>query len=123
MKPIFKVNGHDYTQFLAEDGIKPSRNDIDGEGAGRNILDGLMYRNRIASKFKTPVLFNRMDEVIASQLLTDMKPEYVFITLLDAETNRYIEREYYCSTVNYGVQRYIGGRTVYDGITFNITER
>lgn len=123
MKPIFKTNGHDYTQWLSDEGLKPSRNDLDADGSGRNLLDGLMYRSRISSKKKWTVTFNRMDEIIAAQLLSDMYPQYVRIITLDAMENRYIEREYYCSTVNEGTQRYRGGRTVYDGITFNITER
>ena len=123
MKPIFKVNGHDYTKYLAEEGLKPSRNDLDADGSGRNLLDGLMVRSRIASKKKWTVTFNRLSESVAAQLLTDMWPQYVSITTLDAKENRYIEREYYCSTINEGVQRYISGKTVYDGITFNITER
>lgn len=123
MKPIFKVNGHDYTKYIAEDGLKPSRNDLDGDGSGRNLLDGLMVRSRVASKKKWTVTFNRLGESLASQLLTDMWPEYVKITMLDAKENRHIQREYYCSTINEGVQRYVNGATVYDGITFNITER
>lgn len=123
MKPTFQVGGHDYTQWLSDEGLKPSRNDLDADGSGRNLLDGLMYRSRIASKKKWTVTFLRMDETIAAQLLTDMYPEYVSITTLDAMENRYVEREYYCATVNEGTQRYRGGRTVYDGITFNITER
>lgn len=123
MKPIFEVNGHNYTQWLSDEGLKPSRNDLDADGSGRNLLDGLMYRSRISSKKKWTVTFNRMDEIIAAQLLSDMYPQYVRITTLDAMENRYVEREYYCSTVNEGTQRYRGGRTVYDGITFNITER
>nr|DAE14251.1 MAG TPA: hypothetical protein [Siphoviridae sp. ct0uL16] len=123
MKPIFKVNGHDYTKYLAEDGLKPSRNDLDADGSGRNLLDGLMVRSRITSKKKWTVTFILMGESIASQLLNDMWPQYVSITMLDAKENRYIEREYYCSTINEGIQRYIGGQTMYDGITFNITER
>lgn len=123
MKPIFKVNGHDYTKYLAEDGLKPSRNDLDADGSGRNLLDGLMVRSRITSKKKWTVTFILMGESIASQLLNDMWPQYVSITMLDAKENRYIERKYYCSTINEGIQRYIGGQTMYDGITFNITER
>lgn len=123
MRPIFKVNGHDYTRYLAEDGLKPSRNDLDADGSGRNLLDGLMVRSRIASKKKWTVTFERLNETVAAQLLNDMWPQYVSITMLDAKENQYIEREYYCSTINEGIQRYIGGQTMYDGITFNITER
>lgn len=123
MHPIFKLNGHDYTKYLAEEGLKPSKNDLDADGSGRNLLDGLMYRSRIATKVKWTVSFLRLDEEVMAQLEADMDSDYVKITMLDAKVNRYVERSYYCSTINEGVQRYIGGRTVYDGVTFNITER
>lgn len=123
MKPIFKINDHDYTKYLSEDGLKPSKNDLDADGSGRNLLDGLMYRSRIATKAKWTVSFNRLDSTVMAQLEKDMDADYVKITMLDAKENRHIERTYYSSTINEGVQRYIGGQTVYDGVTFNITER
>ena len=122
-KPIFKIGEHDYTKYVADDGLKPSRNDLDADGSGRNLLDGLMYRTRIATKLKWTVTFLRLDESTMSQLVTDMDSDYVQITTLDAKTNREVSRECYCSTINEGVQRYIGGQTVYDGVTFNIIER
>ena len=43
---------------------------------------------------------------------------------LKAKLDEYgVASPYYTSTINEGVQRYIGGETVYDGVTFNITER
>lgn len=123
MQPVFLLNGHDYTGYLAEDGLKPARNDLDAPGSGRNLLDGLMYRQRIATKQKWTVSFNRLRAGVLSQLERDMDADFVRITLLDAKENRYVERSYYSSTINEGVQRYIGGETVYDGVTFNITER
>ena len=42
MKPVFKIGNHDYTAFLADDGLQPVRNDLDADGSGRNLLDGLM---------------------------------------------------------------------------------
>lgn len=123
MQPVFRVNGHDYTHYLAVDGLKPSLNDLDKDGAGRNLLNGLMYRKKIATKVKWTVSFNRLSESIMSQLMSDMSSEYVNVTLLDAKQNRHVTRTYYCSTINQGVQRYVSGRTVYDGVTFSITER
>lgn len=125
MKPTFQLNGHDYTKYLAEEGLKPTKNDLDSDGSGRNLLDGLMYRSRIATKAKWTVSFNRLDEAVMQQLESDMyaTENYLSITMLDAKQNRYVTRSYYCSTIDEGVQRYIGGRTVYDGVTFNITER
>ena len=124
-RPIFKINGHDYTRYLAEDGLKPTRNDLDSDGSGRNLLDGLMYRSRIATKVKWTVSFERLDEAVMAQIEQDMYADdnYVTVVMLDPKQNRHVERTYYCSTINEGVQRYIGGRTVYDGVTFNLTER
>ena len=123
MQPIFMVNNHNYTQYLAVDGLKPSLNDLDKDGAGRNLLNGLMYRKKIATKVKWTVSFNRLSESVMSQLMSDMSSEYVSITLLDSKLNRHVGRTYYCSTSNQGVQRYVSGKTVYDGVTFSITER
>lgn len=125
MIPIFKIGEHDYTAFLAEDGLAPVRNDLDADGSGRNLLDGLMYRARIAQKDKWTVKFNRIPETIVKSIAADINPEYIPITMLDPKTNRHITKTYYTSTLTYGVQRYdrSQGVTYYEGCTFNITER
>lgn len=122
-KPIFKIGEHDYTKYIADGGLQPSRNDLDAEDSGRDLLNGLMYRSRIATKLKWTVSFLRLDAETMAQLETDMDADYVSITMLEAKSNRHVTRTYYSSTINEGVQRYIGGKTVYDGVTFNLIER
>ena len=121
--PTFVINGHDYTELLAADGLKPSRNDLDKDGSGRNLLDGLMHRNRIATKMTYQVSFNRLTPEQLMQLESDMGGQYVNVTLLEAKTNSHVTRTYYTSTINEGVQRAINGQTYYEGVTFDITER
>lgn len=123
MKPILKIGTNDYTEFLEAEGLKPTRNDLDADGSGRNLLDGLMYRSRIAQKLKWTVSFNRIDEDTMARLENDMSTQYVSVTLLNPKTKAYDTRTYYCSTINNGVQRWDGHKTVYDGVTFNLTER
>lgn len=125
MKPIFKIGNHDYTKFLLNDGLKPSRNDLDSEESGRNILDGIMYRTRIATKKKWTVSFDRLSSTTMSQLLTDMDKAFVQITMLDSKTQNQTTKTYYTSTINEGIQRYLKyeNTVVYDGVTFDITER
>lgn len=125
MKPTMIIGNHNYTAFLAEDGLQPVRNDLDGEGAGRNLLDGKMYRARIAQKGKWTVKFNRVPELIMKSIAEDVKPEFVDITFLDPDTNRILTKSYYTSTLTYGIQRWMRSTntTVYDGCTFNMTER
>ena len=125
VKPIFSIGNHDYTRWLAEDGLAPIRNDLDADGAGRILLDGLMYRARIAQKEKWTVKFNRLPEAIMQSLAADMDGEYVEIAMLNPKTNRVVSKSYYTATLNYGLQRYDKGdnRTYYIGCTFEITER
>lgn len=121
--PMFVVNGHDYAKLITE--LKPSRNDVDSDGSGRNLLDGLMYRSRLATKRKWSVKFDRLDAKTMMQLENDMYggKDYISITLLDARVNRGVTSSYYFSTINEGVQRSIKGKTYYDGVTFDIIER
>lgn len=121
--PMFVVNGHDYAKLITE--LKPSRNDVDSDGSGRNLLDGLMYRSRLATKRKWSVTFDRLDAKTMMQLENDMYggKDYISVTLLDARVNRGITSSYYFSTINEGVQRSINGKTYYDGVTFDIIER
>lgn len=123
MKPVFKIGEHDYTKWLANDGLQSTKNDLDADGSGRNLLDGLMYRSRIATKRKWTVAFNRLDGAILAQLEQDMDHDYVTVTMLDAKTNTQTAHIYYCSTITEGIQRYIGGEVVYDGVTFDLIER
>lgn len=125
MKPIFKIGDHDYTAFLADDGLSPVREDLDADGAGRNLLDGWMYRARIAQKDKWAVKFIDLPELIMKSIAEDINPEYVSITLLDPKTNRHLIKTYFTATLTYGRQVYDPGKgyTVYKGCTFNITER
>lgn len=122
-QPIFMINGHDYTEYIAADGLKPSRNDLDKDGSGRNILTGLMYRTRIATKLKYSVSFLRLTPELLQQLESDMDAPFINVTLLEARSNRQVTRTYYTSTINEGVQRAIDGQVFYDGVAFDITER
>lgn len=125
MKPVFKIGSHDYTAFLSDDGLAPVRNDLDADGSGRNLLDGLMYRTRIAQKDKWAVKFNRLPELIMKSLAADVDGEYTEITMLDPKTNRVMTKTYYTSSLTYGTQRYDKSEniTFYEGCTFNMTER
>lgn len=123
MKPVFKIGDHDYTNFVLE--LEPVRNDLDSDGAGRNLLDGLMYRARIAQKDKLTVKFIRLPEQIVQAISNDVKGEFAEITFLHPDLNRVITKTFYTSTLKYGSQKYSKGDkiTVYDGCNFDMTER
>lgn len=123
MKPIFKIGEHDYTAFLEQ--LSPVMNDLDAEGSGRNILDGVMYRSRIAQKDSLTVKFLPLPELIMLSLAEDVMPEYVDVEILDPLTNEHLTRTYHISTRNWGDQKYNKGKgvTEYIGCNFKLTER
>lgn len=109
---LLVINGHDYTAFLEK--LSPVKNDLDADGSGRNILDGIMYRCRIATK-----------ETIMLSLLNDLEAEYVDVTTLDPISNTQVTKTVYVSSRNCGGQRYNPGKgvTEYIGCNFKMTER
>lgn len=123
MKPLFKIGNHDYTEFV--DTLKPVRNDIDADGSGRNLLNGEMFRTRIAQKDKWSVTFLKLPELIMKSIAEDTDPEFAKITMLDPKSNRVLEKTYYTSTLTFGSQRYDKSQnlTYYEGCTFDMTER
>lgn len=123
MKPLFKIGNHDYTEFV--DTLKPVRNDIDANGSGRNLLNGEMFRTRIAQKDKWSVTFLKLPELIMKSIAEDIDPEFAKITMLDPKSNRVLEKTYYTSTLTFGSQRYDKSQnlTYYEGCTFDMTER
>ena len=130
MQPCFIIvtNGqeHDYTRHVAGDGMQIEKNDIDAEGAGRNLLDGKMYRNLLARKYKLNIKFLPLPSSVNAALSTDLSAdEFVYIKFLDPDTDSYTTREMYKSVIQYGVQRYNRGAqdTRYHGFTVSLIER
>lgn len=125
--PCLVINGHDYSAYIKE--IKPSLEDVDADGTGRDILTGRMYRSRIGSFNKWTISMLRLTPTLLRQLETDMSAEFFSATLLESETDSHVSRVYYRgASFNKGVQRYIRsgtreGYTVYDGVTFSLIER
>lgn len=123
MTPSIVIKGHDYTRYVSE--AKPTRNDLDADGAGRDIHSGTMFRSKIGEKMTWEVEMNEMDETLAAQLSSDLSTTYTTLSYLDPRTNTIRTGTYYCSSVDFGTQMYkpVVGKTYYTGITFTLIER
>lgn len=115
----------DLAPFLME--LKPSRNDLDADGSGRDVIDGYFYRERIADKIKLQLKFWPLDEDEMRQIGAILYDQYLDLTYLDPRTNQYRRSDFYASTFDYGTQMshkqgnsYV---TEYVGAALNITER
>lgn len=124
-KPILVINGTDYTEYVAQEGFNSTREDLDADGSGRNILTGKMYRSRIATKMTYSISLNRVSASTLASLIDDLYSgsNYVTVKILDAGENKQVSKTVYCSSVTEGTQRYINGSVYYDGVAFDLIER
>lgn len=122
-RPILRINGHDYTEYVEE--MTPSSNDLDADGSGRDIQTGEMFRTKITDKQKWTVKMLRLPEDVHTRLASDLREQYYSATVLDPETNSQQTKTFYTSSRPFGVQRYNKRKntTYYDGMQFNMTER
>ena len=131
MQPCFIVcvdsAEHEYTQYVDGDGgLQIELNDIDADGAGRNLLDGKMYRHLLARKYKITVKFLPLPASVIAALSRDLSADpFVNIKFLDPAANSYTTREMYKSAIQFGVPRYNRGAqdTRYEGCTLSLIER
>ncbi len=118
-----KEYSYDITAYVAEEGLKPTNNGMDADGAGRDILTGYMYRSMICQKQKWTVELIRIDQTVMAKISTLLAQEYLDCTMIDFLSGESNKRNYYNNTFTCGTQRYIGGEIVYDGCTFDLIER
>lgn len=77
-----KINGTDITEYIAFNGVKWSRNDVDGPNAGR-ALSGLMIRDRIATKIRLDITCRPLTLSELRIVLNLILPEFVSVTYDD----------------------------------------
>ena len=119
---VFKINGTDITPYIASGGLKWQRQDIDGPNAGR-ALDGTMYRDRVAVKYRWDVTCKPLTSQETSIVLSLIEPEYIRVPYLDPVTNSETTSECYSNNIPAQYLMNIGGKEYWTGITFPVIER
>ena len=76
---VLKIGDVDILPYVAENGIKWQRNDLDGENAGRT-MDGTMHRSRVATKVRLDITCMPLKTEDAMKILNAIFPEYVTVT-------------------------------------------
>ena len=76
------IDGTDITSYIQHQGIKWSRNDVDGPNAGRNLA-GTMIRDRVATKIRLDITCHPLTEDQHRTLLRAILPEYVTVNVTD----------------------------------------
>ena len=118
----FTVNGVSLLNYLAEDGIKWTRFDVEAPDTGRT-LDGVMHRGRVATKVRLDVTCRPLTSAEASVVLRAILPEYVTVRYIDPQDGSVTRTMYsnniptICATVN------PDGTAIWKGLTFPLIER
>ena len=118
----FTVNGVSLLNYLAEDGIKWTRFDVEAPDTGRT-LDGVMHRGRVATKVRLDVTCRPLTSAEASIVLRAILPEYVTVRYIDPQDGSVTRTMYsnniptICATVN------PDGTALWKDLTFPLIER
>ena len=72
------IDGTDITDFIAYQGLKVTRSDIDGPNAGRNLA-GTMLRDRVATKLRFDITCRPLHLWEIKILNNLLMPEYVSV--------------------------------------------
>ena len=118
----FSVNGISLVNYLAEDGIKWTRFDVEAPDTGRT-LDGVMHRGRVATKVRLDVTCRPLTSAEASVVLRAILPEYVTVRYIDPQDGSVTRTMYsnniptICATVN------PDGTALWKDLTFPLIER
>ena len=122
MKMMLKINGEDFIPFIAKQGVKWQRNDIDAPNSGRT-MDGMMQRGRVATKIRLDITCRPLTAEEARLVLNTILPEYVSVDYYDPMSGE-----------RYGVTMYSNNNPAsfliekpdddwWSGITFPLIER
>lgn len=90
---VLTVNGVDMVPYIAYQGLKWTRNDIDSPNSGRT-LDGFMHRGRVATKIRLDVTCRPLKAAELSTVLNAIYPEYVSVTYDDPMQGRVTKEMY-----------------------------
>ena len=118
----FTVNGVNLLPYIAEDGIRWTRFDVEAPDTGRT-LDGVMHRGRVAIKIRLDITCRPLSDTEAQQVLQAILPEYVTVRYIDPQDGPVVRTMYsnnnpaVCATV------YPDGTCIWKDLSFPLIER
>ena len=116
------IDGTDITNLIKYQGFKWSRNDADGQNAGRNLL-GDMIRDRVATKMRLDISCKPMLKAEHDMLMNLLMPEFVTVQY-DDPVFGFTSKVMYANNNNseYCIKKR-NGREYWYNVTFPLVER
>ena len=111
----------DITPYIAFQGVKRGRNDVDGPEAGRT-LDGIMHRARVGTKLRYDINCRPLKLAELTALETLIMPEYISVRITDPYYGTVTKTMYSNNTsAGYCIKKK-NGTEWWNGITFPLIE-
>lgn len=117
------IDGLDITPYIAFQGLKWQRNDVDSSETGRT-LDGVLHRKRVASKVRLDITCRPLLAAEASNVLTAIMPVFVQVTYYDPQLGRTVTKTMYSNNnpASFCLRK-PDGKEYWNGITFPLIEK
>lgn len=112
----------DLVPYLAFNGLKWSRNDIDAAGSGRDTQDGLLHRARVAIKVRLDGTCRPLEQTEATIVLTALKPEWLDVQYFDPQEGSIQTKKMYSNNIPATFLIQHGSKQYWEGITFPLIE-
>lgn len=126
--PVLKVRPYgssaaytDLLPYLAEGGLKWSRNDIDASDAGRD-QSGKLHRARVGLKVRLDGTCKPLTAAEASVVLQAIKPEWLQVQYFDVQEGTTLTKKMYSNNIPATFLMQNGATQYWDGIAFPLIE-
>ena len=118
----FRVNGVDLLPYVAENGIRWTRFDVEAPDTGRT-LDGVMHRGRVAKKVRLDITCRPLLSSEAAIVLAAIEPEYVTVQYVDPMDGLTVKTMYSNNIPVTCAMAYEDGDAVWRDLSFPLVER
>ena len=118
-----RINGTDITPYIAYQGLKWQRSDVDAPRSGRTE-DGLMHRARRATKIRLDVTCRPLKAAEAKIVLSLIMPQWVSVQYYDVQQGAVVTKQMYSNNnpASYLLKKR-DGTEWWGGITFPLIEK
>lgn len=117
------VSGVDMTPYIARNGLKWQRADVDGPNAGR-LMNGDMERDLVATKIRFDVTCRPLTGAELARILQAINGEYVTVRYTNPMTNGVTTGTFYSN--NYPatlIGTVLNGQEYWSGLTFPLVQK
>ena len=114
----------DLLPFIEQGGLKRTRNDIDGQNAGRVVLNAEMVRDKKATKIRFDITCKPLTDAQLAQLLDIIEEEWVVVTYTDPKMGLREGVMFYANDNPVTCQCvYPNGQALWGGVSFPLIEK